>query len=1243
MVYTKIYHISDIHIRLYSRLDEYESVFSRLYEFLRRERDERGETGITVITGDVLHHKNELSPECIVFTRRFFENLATIFPVVVIAGNHDALLNNKSRMDSLSAILEPGIPNVHYLRESGNVRMENLVFGVFSLLDNGRPKPPVEEDGVLRVAMYHGGAGRFSTNKGFTMEGVPLSTFDGYDIVLLGDIHLFQYLDSRKRVAYAGSLISQNFTETDPDHGVLVWDVATRESRLQRIENPYAFRDAVLDAPYLVVDGMRRDINSTLSWDGILPSDARLNVILSRERTAEDISLLGLLARRAPGLHITEKPILKTFEISGTTIIDQDGDSDRCAGRFSETEMIKKYLDTLPSTWPERHRSRILETISSVRSDRTDERGAWDIMELRFDNMFGYGPGIHLDFARFPSYETVGIFGDNSAGKSSIIEVIVFLLYNQITRYSHGASVPREVIRFGETSSYGAIRFRTENVVYEIEKKMTLQKKSQKIRVDETLWRILPDGTREDLSEEQKKKTDKFIISKLGPCSQFLFTSVFLQQNEQSFRSLSPRDRKEFLYDILGLRSFDELHTQKTDEARFLKKEVERLEKELNRLPSSDSIEENRKRCEESIRILDIEARDVERNQILRRQRVEELELRRRPCPFHEAEGLQTRQRLMEQRREIVETTETRRASLDRKKIRAQTRSDRWLSHDLSALDLDEEYRKTWDALEVLYKKRMPEPTNDSSLTREEYEEWKNTASATEEVNLESLSRRKEACFVRLRPEHPSVASMTAKKIESSLLKKRGRYAGNEDELRSNIEHNTAALDAHTTEWSPKLKRLQELRARRAVLDARQDQVSDFAGRMRFDDGCDDCGHNRELLHDRIGVREEWCAVVEELRSLEAQCESASGEEARLRRLLEQDRALLEVQEALRVEIQRLEDATHNRAVRAEIQELDARIRKRDEDRKVRSMWEEWERRDTEITRVRFLNARVEREIRDLKDRLEDIREAQRIRDEAERAREDVRIHEEEMIGLEDRLRVVDEEIGRNAGWLEAARENALIETERRRLITEEEASRKRETTILQERVARVHELETWERHLEVRNRVSCDFDKASDEYSFLQRLLHVVGRDGIPMYMVEGYLPILEEQINGLLGSFLRGKSLSLKIERKKESATIHLFLKTRDQESVYVGGMEAFVIDAALKIAFARLSSRKRCNFFVIDEGISALDKKSMENLDQFFSFLEQFFPHVFIISHLREVQDHVRHSIHVIKEDAMSRLVC
>ena len=96
-----IYHIADIHIRQYKRHEEYLQVFANLYLELSKNNLENS---ILVIVGDILHSKNELTPELINITTELFTNLANLLPIFIIAGNHDANINNKNRLDSLTPI-----------------------------------------------------------------------------------------------------------------------------------------------------------------------------------------------------------------------------------------------------------------------------------------------------------------------------------------------------------------------------------------------------------------------------------------------------------------------------------------------------------------------------------------------------------------------------------------------------------------------------------------------------------------------------------------------------------------------------------------------------------------------------------------------------------------------------------------------------------------------------------------------------------------------------------------------------------------------------------------------------------------------------------------------------------------------------------------------------------------------------------------------------------------------------------
>ena len=111
-----ILHVSDIHIRNFKRHKEYRSIFKKLYKQAR----ELPENSIIYIGGDIVHNKTDISPELLSLTSEFLNSLANIRKTILIAGNHDANLNNKSRLDSLSPIVENlANPNLYYLRDTG--------------------------------------------------------------------------------------------------------------------------------------------------------------------------------------------------------------------------------------------------------------------------------------------------------------------------------------------------------------------------------------------------------------------------------------------------------------------------------------------------------------------------------------------------------------------------------------------------------------------------------------------------------------------------------------------------------------------------------------------------------------------------------------------------------------------------------------------------------------------------------------------------------------------------------------------------------------------------------------------------------------------------------------------------------------------------------------------------------------------------------------------------------------------
>ena len=234
-----IHHISDIQIRNLKRHREYEEVFERTYEEVRKHKD----NAVAYIGGDIAHSKTDMSPELIDQLSRLFKNLSDICPTIIIAGNHDCNLNNRSRMDCLSPIVDNlKHPNLHYLKDTGVYKCADVSFVVWDVWDNKKDYIKAKDvEGDTKIVLFHGTVDKCQTDLGFRLPSdVKITQFRGYDLGLLGDIHKRQHLNKSETISYCGSLVQQNHGE-GLSHGYLLWDVPTRKSKYIEILNDYGY------------------------------------------------------------------------------------------------------------------------------------------------------------------------------------------------------------------------------------------------------------------------------------------------------------------------------------------------------------------------------------------------------------------------------------------------------------------------------------------------------------------------------------------------------------------------------------------------------------------------------------------------------------------------------------------------------------------------------------------------------------------------------------------------------------------------------------------------------------------------------------------------------------------------------------------------------------------------------------------------------------------------------------------
>ena len=87
-----VYHIADIHIRLFKRHEEYQTVLDNLYnniiKDITKRKLERNEVRIA-IAGDLVHSKNQMTPELVSFVIKMLNDCTNICKTVIILGNHD--------------------------------------------------------------------------------------------------------------------------------------------------------------------------------------------------------------------------------------------------------------------------------------------------------------------------------------------------------------------------------------------------------------------------------------------------------------------------------------------------------------------------------------------------------------------------------------------------------------------------------------------------------------------------------------------------------------------------------------------------------------------------------------------------------------------------------------------------------------------------------------------------------------------------------------------------------------------------------------------------------------------------------------------------------------------------------------------------------------------------------------------------------------------------------------------------
>ena len=256
----KLVHFSDLHIRLFKDHDLYRGILNNMLEQFKEIGPDR-----IVFTGDLVHSKNQMTPELIEFVAWILTECSQIAKTIVIIGNHDFLESNSSRLDALTPVIDSlKNDNIVYLKNRGEYEDDNVDWVVYSLLDHNIP-PEIEKTGRLKIGLFHGPVQGLTTDIGYKFEtGFETDKFNGCDLVLCGDIHKRQIFNipGGKKAYMVGSTIQQNYGETITKHGFGIYNLESDEYSFVDLENPKPFLSFKMKSFDDIINGTEKLVNS---------------------------------------------------------------------------------------------------------------------------------------------------------------------------------------------------------------------------------------------------------------------------------------------------------------------------------------------------------------------------------------------------------------------------------------------------------------------------------------------------------------------------------------------------------------------------------------------------------------------------------------------------------------------------------------------------------------------------------------------------------------------------------------------------------------------------------------------------------------------------------------------------------------------------------------------------------------------------------------------------------------------
>lgn len=646
----RIAQLADIQVRYGKRHDEFQLVFERTLDDLRQQKPDR-----IVLAGDIFHDKVKLSPSSIDLVSKFMFDLSDIAPTDVILGNHDLNLKQLEQGDALSPIfdiarrlgredkavvatednkhlIDFSQKAIYYYPNSGFFDINpELVYGIFSCKDNQLIKIKDKNPDRSYAALWHGTLYGSKMDNGYDASGddlVNIATFEGFDAVLMGDIHEYQAFERdhfleietsdlkeyvrngwesvdaiqkgsktmrvTKRipsVAYCGSLIQQGYGES-LNKGYNLWTIDKQD-----------------------VDHVRRFIPNDHGW---------CKMTISRGENIEDRidNLQFSHNRRKTKVHIVYEDFEESYSIERLNQIKQlVKDKYGCESVHVEFREIEKQVLAPDEQEKDEIDPDNIEKMFNLFLDENefdiaddDERKEVIDFALRMEKEMDIKPA-HKENRRYTLLTTevsnvfsfaveptiihweklrglTGIFGENYCGKSNLLKAVVWGMFQHIIGGSHA----RYLVNIYTNSDKGYVRntYDIDGVRYRSTREVHKGKSSNSYPTKFEVFREAKDAdgaveyrwcnTLSDNATAENVEIKSMITEALGTYEDFTKVSMHAQNEKDGYLNLEQQEKNDLIARYLNVHTYRDRHE-------YVKKPYNELRSKQKALGESVDIE----------------------------------------------------------------------------------------------------------------------------------------------------------------------------------------------------------------------------------------------------------------------------------------------------------------------------------------------------------------------------------------------------------------------------------------------------------------------------------------------------------------------------------------------------------------------------------------------------------------------------------------------------------------------------